>query len=182
MGKPSTLIGFALLALLSLPALAQERTLTVATTATKPAVDGVLAASEYGAPLVVGKTSLAVARSADTLTIAVSAQTQGWVAVGIGSSRMDAATIFIGFVKDGKLELKPQVGRGHSHADDASDALIASAGKEENGLTTIELALKSAAFIAAGKKEIAVIVAYGAADSFTRMHAARWSGTVKLTE
>ena len=182
MRKPIALIVLALFALLALPAVAQDRTLTVATTKTKPTVDGSVASGEYGAPLVVGTTSIAVVRTVDVLSIAVSAQTQGWVAVGIGSGRMDGATIFIGFVKDGKLELKTQLGRGHAHGDTTSDVLVASAGKEENGRTTIELALKPSVFIAKGQKELTVIVAYGSADSFTSIHAGRWSGIVKLAD
>ena len=182
MRKAIVLISLVLLAALVMPAAAQDRTLTVATTTTKPTIDGVIAKGEYGTPMVVANTTIAVARSADVLSVAVSAQTQGWVAVGLGSNRMDGATIFIGYVAGGKLQLKIQQGRGHSHSDLTSDAIIASAGKEVDGWTTIELALKPAAFIVKGQKELPFIVAYGTADSFFALHAGRWTGTVKLTD
>jgi hypothetical protein len=164
------------------PAVAQVQTLAVSTTAVKPVADGVVTTGEYAASLVVGKTYLAVARTADSLTVALSADTQGWVAIGFGSSRMDKSTIFIGYVKDGKLELRTDLGRGQAHAPTPFDALLASAAKEANGRTTIELALKPAAFLAQGQKEIAIIVAYGNSDSFISPHAARWSGVIKLAD
>lgn len=175
-------LALSVLAASPLAAQAQSQTLTVATSATKPVVDGVAASGEYAASLVVGKTYVAVSRTADALTVLVSADTVGWVSIGFGSSRMDKSTIFIGYVKDGKLELRTDLGRGQSHAPVASDALVASAAKEANGRTTIELALKPAAFIAPGQKELPIIVAYGTADSFVSPHAARWSGSIAWAE
>jgi hypothetical protein len=182
MRKSAILIVLALLAALAIPAVAQDRTLTLATTTAKPTADGVVAKNEYPATLTVGTSTVSMARSADALSIAISAQTQGWVAIGLGSSRMNGATIFIGYVANGKLELKVQQGSGHSHADLASDALIASAGKEENGVTTIELTLKPGAFIAKGQTELPFIMAWGNADSFFAIHAGRFGGTVKLAD
>ena len=180
--RTTLLTTLALLAALAIPAVAQDRTLTLSTTTAKPTVDGVVAKEEYPATLTVGTAAVSLARSADALSIAISAQTKGWVAIGLGSDRMNGATIFIGYVANGKLELKIQQGRGHGHGDLESDALVASAGTEENGVTTIELKLKPGAFIAKDQKELPFVMAWGGADSFVSIHAGRFTGTVKLAD
>jgi len=173
-----------LLALIVLAAAAgaQSATLTIATSTSVPTVDGVVAAKEYGAVLDLTRVKISMARSADALSMAISTPTTGWVAIGLGSSRMADATILIGYVADGKLQLKFQRGSGHGHSDITSDALLASAGKEEGGTTTIELKLKSSAFIAKDQKELVGIVAIGNADSFFAMHSFRAPWTAKLAD
>ena len=164
-------------------AAAQDRSLTLATSTSVPTVDGVVGAGEYGAVLELTRVSISMSRSADTLSIAIGATTRGWVAIGLGSNRMDGATIFMGYVgNDGKLQLKPQRGSGHTHADVTTDALIASAGKEANGRTTIELRLKASSFIAKDQKELIGIVATGNGDSFVSMHSFRSTWTAKLSD
>ena len=119
-------------------------------------------------------------RTADALYVAVSANTTGWVAIGLGSTRMAGATIFIGYVSQGALQLKVHRGVAHTHTDMTSDVILLSAAKEEGGRTTIEMKLKPSAFTPANAKDIPAIVAFGGADSFVAMHVYRSPLTVSL--
>jgi hypothetical protein len=152
--------------------------------ASAPAVDGVVNQGEYAYSKDFGALALSASRTADSLFLAVVGKTAGWVAVGIGAQKMDGATIFIGFVdKDGKVQLKPQVGQGHTHKDttqDVASTVSASAMKETGGATTLELALKSDAYVAKGQDSLDLIVAVGPDDSFSPRHTFRAPLSIKL--
>lgn len=144
-------------------------------------VDGVSAASEYTAVYESGKTKLSLARDKDNVYVSITGETTGWIAVGFGSLKMDGALMFIAFVgTDGKAQGKIQKGRGHTHADVASDALVQFAMKEAGGATTLELVLKAASVIGRDAKELPMIWAVGGADSFIAPHRSRGSLTVTL--
>jgi hypothetical protein len=154
--------------------------------ASAPAVDGVVNQGEYAYTKDFGSLSLSVSRTADSLFLAVVGKTAGWVAVGTGAQRMDGAAIFIGFVdKDGKVQFKPQVGQGHSHKDstqEATSTIAASAMKETGGATTLELALKSDAYVMKGQDALDLILAVGPDDSFSPRHTFRTALSVKLAK
>lgn len=144
-------------------------------------VDGVSAASEYTATAESGKTKLSFARDKDNLYVSITGETTGWIAVGFGSLRMDKAFMFIGFVgADGKAQGKLQMGKGRTHADVASEALVQFAMKESNGTTTLELVLKAPSVIAKDATDLPLIWAIGNADSFSAPHKARGSLNVTL--
>ena len=94
---------------------------------------------------------------------------------------MDGAVMYLGYVVDGKGQMKVQQGSGHRHADVNADAPTQFALKEANGQTTMELALKADALIAADQNKLDVILAYGNADSFNSMHRAHFSTAVDIT-
>jgi len=163
------------LALCALPGtMVFAQTATLAITTNKTVVDGTVNPIEYAFSQDLGKAKLYVNRTADTLYVAVVGSTSGWVAFGLGSQRMDGATIFMGYVdSSGKSVFKPQAGRGHGHGDAAQavqDSVISSAMTEVKGVTTLEVALKPAAYVKAGQTALDVIVALGMGDSFMAMH------------
>jgi DOMON domain len=143
-----------------------------------PTLDGVVGAKEYSLQVPVGKITLSASRTADTVYLAVSAPTTGWVAVGFGSERMDGADMFLGYVADGKPSFSQQLGSGHSHGQLAKPLELRNALGEVSGTTTMEIAFKVADVIPAAQQELAVLVAYGANDSFSGYHLGR--GVVKL--
>jgi len=176
------LVAFAVILMLVVPAgwlLAQSASLAKTTTA--PKVDGTLNAKEYSYTLQQPSVQLGMSWVDDTLYVAVTGQTTGWVAVGLGSPRMDGAVLYLGFVADGKGQMKVQQGTGHRHGDTSSDTPTQFALKEANGQTTMELALKADGFIAASQNKLDVILAYGTADSFNSMHRAHFTTTVDIT-
>jgi hypothetical protein len=149
---------------------------------TKPTLDGVVVASEYGVAITeTNKPTIWLSKTTDTLYVAVSADTTGWVAVGFGSLKMDGALMLIGFVgSDGKAQLKLQKGAGHSHGDVESDALLQFAMKEQGGKTVLEAALKVSSIIGKDAKTLPMIWAIGGGDNFTSFMRARGSLTVDL--
>lgn len=170
-----------LLLLVAVAASAQTKQLVLPVGTQQPAVDGVTGTSEYAVGAEVGKMKLWLSRTSDTVYASFSGQTTGWVAVGFGSLKMDGALMFIAYTTaDGKAQLKIQKGKGRTHGDVESDALIQFAVKEEGGVTTLELALKAASLIGKGATELPVVFAIGGADSFTSPHRARGSQQVRL--
>jgi hypothetical protein len=162
---------------------AQESALAVSTSA-RPVIDGVVQPGEYTLTRELRGATLSLARTADRVYIALSAQTTGWVAVGTGTGRMDGSRIFIGFVKDGAVTFEEDLGRYHTHgaAPDASDAPFAAAHAltESGGRTTIEVELDAAKIIAAGATELRLIAAYGGQDSLSAYHRFRTSLVIPL--
>ncbi len=147
-----------------------------------PLVDGVVGADEYIRSFTFTPYTLGVTRIKDSLFLVVSVKTKGWVAVGLGSARMNGAVMFLGNVQNDKAGFTEQLGRGHGHGDVPADKRVttAFAVKEENGVTTLELECKAASLVPPGKKEISIILAHAGADSFTSPHAGRKSVTVPL--
>jgi hypothetical protein len=144
-----------------------------------PAIDGVVAANEYSLKVPVGRITLSASRAADTLYLAVSAPTTGWVSVGFGSQLMDGADLFLGCVAGGKPKFTQQLGKEHTHGPLAKPLEVREALREASGTTTLEAAFKAGEVIG-GKKELWVLVAYGPDDSFASYHLARGSVKLKL--
>ncbi len=147
----------------------------------KPTLDGVVQASEYSVVIETGKQTIWLSRTADTLYVAASADTAGWVSVGFGSLKMDGALMLLGFVgADGKAQLKLQKGSGHSHGDVQSDALVQFAMKEQGGKTVLEAALKASSIIGKDATSLPMIWAFGGGDNFSSLMQARGWLTVDL--
>ena len=160
---------------------------TLATTTTKPVVDGVVNPKEYSFSKDYGDLQLYVTRTADAIYVGVVGNSTGWVAFGLGSLKMDGADIFMGYVTSkGVVNFKPQVGRGHTHRDptatDINASIVSSAMKEVSGKTTLEVQLKPDLYITAGQATLDMIYAVGTDDSFTPVHMFRGSISLKLAK
>jgi hypothetical protein len=175
---------FSLVFSIALGTAAFGQTKALATTTNKTVVDGVVNPAEYSFSQDFGELSLYANRTANTLYLGIVGNTTGWVSVGLGSLKMEGATIFIGFVgSDGKVQFKPQVGSGHSHKDvsgDVAATIISSAMKEAGGKTTLEIALKPAAYIKAAQPALLVIYAQGTEKSFIPRHMLRGALSIPL--
>ncbi|MGA2480321.1 MAG: hypothetical protein ABSG63_16350 [Spirochaetia bacterium] len=169
-----------LLLLASLSAAAQG--LTLGQTKTAPTVDGVIGDGEYAQSMESGSMKLSLSWVGDALFIAVSGQTSGWVAVGLGSPKMNDAVMYIGAADSGKGQLKVQKGAGHRHADVDTPAPSSYALREAGGQTVMELSVPASAFIAAGQKQLDVIYAMGGAKVLSSMHKARYAAQVSLAK
>ena len=172
-----------LLAGVAVAAFSQDQRLAVSST--KPSVDGVVQAGEYTYTRDFDhQLTLSASRTADTLYFGVVGHTDGWVAVGLGSKKMDGAVIFMGFVDtDGKVSFRTELGKGRRHLDAPADisAFVTSyAMKQEGGRTTLEVAVKSAAFIKQDQSSLEVIFAMGDGRNFTQYHSYRGATTLAL--
>jgi hypothetical protein len=156
----------------------------LAVTTNKVAVDGAVTANEYGFSKEFDSLTLYVNRTKDSLSLAIVGDTSGWVSVGLGSLKMDGATIFMGYVgADGKVKFTSQMGAGHRHADAAksvADTVSSYAIKEANGKTTMELSLNPAAYIKDGQSSLDLIYAVGEDKSFVPRHSSRGALSLKL--
>jgi len=157
---------------------------SLATTTNKTVVDGVVTAAEYSYSKTFQGLTLYANRTADALYLAVVGETTGWVAVGLGSMRMDGSTIFMGFVGPGnKVQFKVQAGSGHTHQDapaDVAASVVSYALKEAAGKTTLELQLKPAAYFKAGQASLDTIYAMGTEKSFIPRHFMRGAISIPL--
>lgn len=169
-----------LLALVGTSVFAQNLSVTL----NKVVVDGIVNANEYGFSKEFDSLTLYVNRSKDSLSLAIVGDTTGWVSVGLGSLKMDGATIFMGFIgADGKVKFTSQMGTGHRHAEAAksvADTVSSYAIKEANGKTTMELSLKPAAYIKDGQAALDLIYAVGEDKSFLPRHSSRGALSLKL--
>ena len=170
------------LLLLGAFALGAQDSLSLSQTKSNPKVDGVIADGEYALTANALDMQINLSWTDETLSVGVSGQTSGWVAVGLGSSVMNDAIIYIGYVSGDQAQLKVQKGAGHRHVDLESDAPIQYAVQKRSGQTTLEIALKASSFIEKGQKQLDLIFAMGSAKSFASMHKARYTATVSLAQ
>ncbi len=132
-----------------------------------PTVDGTLAPGEYAHSLSVVGGTATVSWSDDDkggLYLAVSAPTMGWVGLGLGSSVMDGAWIFMGYVKNGQAVFSEQLGSGHSHRPVEDPRTDQHAVKQLQGTTTIEFHLASDKLPTMAKQLPFIVAFSGSAD------------------
>ena len=134
-------------------------------------IDGTVTDKEYALTIPLGRMTVHLNRTADTLDMAITAPTTGWVALGFGSDRMDGASLFLGTVQDGV---------GHGHREVSAPLAVDYAMTEDKGSTTLEMAFKAADAISAGQRQLMVLAAYGSSDTITAYHTARDRVTVSL--
>ena len=183
--KRSLILGSVLVLFLALAAstgFAQAAGLAVSTN--KTVVDGAVTPDEYTFKKAYDLLTLYANRTADTLYLAVEGKTTGWVALGLGSLKMDGATIFIGYLDNaGKVQFKPQAGSGHGHGDTTAEVaatVISYAIKQAGDVTTLEIALKATSYIKHGQQTLDLIFAVGADKSLRSRHMYRDSLSLKL--
>jgi len=169
-----------LITLLARAACAEDKTPVLVRTTGTAQIDGTITAGEYSLTVDLARAKLALLWTEDTLTIGVTAETKGWVAVGLGSRRMDKAIIFIGYTTQDQGQLKIQKGAGHSHGDMDSKVMTSYAIAEKGKGTTMEVALKASSFIAPDQTGLDLIVAFGGSDSFSGFHRFRTPLSVSL--
>ncbi len=145
-----------------------------------PVQDGIVSDGEYSHTETRSGIQVWTLLSADgsTLYLAARAPTKGWIAVGLGSSRMNDASIILGYVlPDGKQVVHEEAGKGHSHAPNAATVATVALRETDAG-TILEAALPARGFLKDGK--LSVIAAYGARDDRTSIHRARASFSFTL--
>jgi len=129
----------------------------------------------------------------DMLTVTMSAETTGWVAVGFDPTRMMAdANIIIAYVADGTLSISDHYGTGNTrHGADTdiggSDDVVNARGTESNGRTEVTFTIPLDSGDEADRPlqsggTYKVIVAYGrdGSDNYRDPHAARGSFEMTL--
>lgn len=147
-----------------------------------PVADGVVGAGEYSfqGTLKDMKLSLSLSADASTLFVALEAPTTGWVAVGLGSLKMNGSFMVLAYVDKGTAAISEQTGAGFSHKENASKLLRSQAAREANGSTILEYSLPAAPYTA--WPALRLIVAYGRSDNFTSKHVKLEAGEVAFAK
>jgi len=110
-------------------------------------VDGMIQDGEYAHEQRIGRTDVYWSNDADYLWMALSARATGYLSVGFDPvNRKVGANYIIGYVKNGTVEIRDNVGtRGNLHDEDinvgGTDDILALAGTEENGVTILEFVI-----------------------------------------
>ncbi|MCA1792428.1 MAG: DOMON domain-containing protein [Desulfotignum sp.] len=143
---------------------------------------GNLFAAEYAHKLETKNMSVSWTLEGEQIHLQLSAQTTGWVAIGIDpEDAMGGADIIIGAVKNGKVRIEDHYAdskRGHSPDEKlgGQNHVIHPEGSETDGVTTISFSLSASAAEQWDKpihtdKMTRVMVAYGTGrDSFRTTH------------
>jgi len=161
--------------------------------AAQPDVDGVVKVSEYDHRIVLddGAYTLSWTITSDVVWFGIEATTTGWVALGIDpETAMNGADMVFGWVSGGKVTVLDQYSTGMfgPHPDDTSLGgtmdLLASAGSEQVGTTTIEFSRKRVTGDAHDKAvpisgNLKIIWATGNADGVSA-HARKGSATIDV--
>ena len=153
--------------------------------------DGVISADEYQNTRAYGDYTIYWSNDNDYVYIGMKAKTAGWVAVGFGAETlMKNADIIEGSVSDGKLTIadmfSPNVVGAHPTDIElgGTDDILASAGKFDNGYTTIEFKRKLDTGDKFDKPLVKginkIIWAYSNQPVLTIKHSSRGSGEIEL--
>lgn len=153
--------------------------------------DGVISADEYQQSKTYGDFNISWSSDAEYVYIGMSAKTAGWVAIGFGAETlMKNADIIEGAVTGGKLTVADMFSTGEfgPHPPDlqsgGTDDILASAGKAENGYTTIEFKRKldtgDRFDKPLGKGINKIIWAYSNEPVLTIKHSSRGTGEIEL--
>lgn len=154
-------------------------TLILIAGATAQSLDGVITVGEYAFSETKNGISVYASLSADrsTIRVAVVAKTGGWVAIGLGSPKMDKSFMILGFMKDGVASFTEETGKGWSHSVNSTRIATVTV-REEGGSTILEASIPAGTFIKAG--ELDIIAAYGAKDDRTSKHVAKAAYKARL--
>lgn len=101
----------------------------------------------YPHKITVDKINFQWSLDADAIHIKLSAETTGWVGIGFNpTDKMKDANFVIGYVKNGKVNVKDQFGSGITKHDEdvksgGKDNLTNVSGKESGGMTEIAFTL-----------------------------------------
>jgi hypothetical protein len=156
--------------LLITAAAAQDR---LAVSAGNPEIDGIISPQEYSLVVELPRAVLYLNRTQELLSIALQSELDGWVSVGLGSQRMNEASIYIGYVDSGEQVFTKQLGRGHSHRDARVAEPEAFRLRENQTGTVLELSFPASAFIPQGAASLSLIAACGKGDDLSSYHSMR---------
>lgn len=157
-------------------------------------IDGKITDGEYPFSTKVGAMEIRWRNDATTLTLALSAPTTGWVAIGLDPlAGMEGADfLFAAVTADGPrfMDAYGKRGGGLPHQPDTAlggaDSLLAAAATETDGVTVAEFQIALSSGDAYDKAlqpgaKVRFIAAYGRTDDFSSKHQAYGRGELTLT-
>jgi hypothetical protein len=174
------------------PTSAAAPTATVEPASSTPIVDGAIHTGEYAHAMEAGGFRVYWSNDANVLRVGLFSPTTGYMAIGLDpDQRMKGANIIIGAIRNGQLVIRDDVGTGLlSHGPDIANGgtedILAAAGREQNGETTIEFVIPLDSGDPCDKPlrpgaTYKVLVAFHTTnDNFSVRHSQRGSGEIRL--
>ena len=170
------ILSIALTMLYAFPSVAQ----TLMPTDIIPVADASVGTAEYSYKIEQNGMVFSLSLSADgtVLYVALDAPASGWVAVGLGSRKMNGAFMVLGYDDKGATAISEETGKGHRHTANDRQILTSQAVKEQNGHTVLEFSVPVAPYIKDGK--IDALFAWSKRDKFSAMHSKYAATTVPV--
>ena len=178
------------------PALAPEPTpapaVSVEASPSSPIVDGIIQTGEYAHAMEAGGFRVYWTNDAIVLRMGLFSPGTGYVAIGLDPERrMQGANFILGAVQNGRVEVRDDYGTGSlSHSADVenggSNDILAYAGRELNGQTTIEFIIPLDSGdpfdkpLEPGNTYEVLVAFHNTDDSFSARHSQRGSGELRL--
>lgn len=138
-------------------------------------IDGQIQEEEYSIKFDMGRIVVHFIRDQEFVRFGLKAQTNGWLAIGFGSSRMNNSQILIAYVKENQTFLRQELGKGHGHSEVEMNLLTSYAVKEDGEYTILEAEIPVDKLLSADTAELSIITAYGREDDFNTYHGERQS-------
>jgi hypothetical protein len=146
-----------------------------------PVVDGVSEQGEYATTVNKGGMTVSFTLTPDKIYAACVSPGDGWLSIGLGSTGMSGATMFIGYVDDsGKPALAVKKWAWFALRDYNGVSPISWAVATSGGKTTLEIALKRNDFIPSGQSSLKYIYAYANRKDLKTKHVLHGSGTLPI--
>ncbi len=159
-----------------------------------PIVDGIIHAGEYAHAMEAGGFRVYWTNDTVVLRVGLFSPGTGYVAIGLDPDRrMQGANFIIGAVRNGQMEIRDDYGTGSvSHSSDiengGADNILAAAGRELNGETTIEFIIPLDSGdrfdkpLKPGETYGILVSFHDTSDNFSTRHSQRGTGEIQLDD
>jgi len=159
-----------------------------------PIVDGIIHTGEYAHAMEAGGFRVYWTNDAIVLRMGLLSPGTGYVAIGMDPDRrMEGANFIIGTVRNGQVRMRDDYGTGLlSHGSDiengGTDNILAAAGRELNGQTTIEFIIpldsgdRFDKSLEPGETYKILVAFHDTSDNFSARHSQRGSGEIRLDD
>ena len=177
-----------------IPEPAPEPTVTATSSSSVPIVDGIINTGEYAHAMEAGGFRVYWTNDAIVLRIGLFSPGAGYVSIGLDPDhRMEGANFIIGTVRDGQTDIRDDYGTGSlSHSSDidngGTDNILAAAGRELNGQTTLEFIIPLDSGdrfdkpLEPGETYEVLVAFHNTSDDFSTRHSQRGSGEIRLDD
>ena len=179
---------------LSIPEPDPEPAVPATSSSSVPIVDGIIHTGEYAHAMEAGGFRVYWTNDAIVLRMGLFSPGTGYVAIGLDPDRrMEGANFIIGAVRNGQVDIRDDYGTASlSHSADIANGgtndILAAAGRELSGQTTIEFIIPLDSGdrfdkpLAPGQTYAVLIAFHDTSDDFSARHSQRGSGEIRLDD
>ncbi|MCK5245655.1 hypothetical protein KAR02_02050, partial [Candidatus Bipolaricaulota bacterium] len=178
----------------SIPEPAPEPAVPATSSSSVPIVDGIIHTGEYAHAMEAGGFRVYWTNDAIVLRMGLFSPGTGYVAIGLDPDRrMEGANFIIGTVRNGQVDIRDDYGtaslsHGADIANGGTNDILAAAGRELSGQTTIEFIIPLNSGdrfdkpLVPGQTYSVLIAFHDTSDDFSARHSQRGSGEIRLDD